>query len=202
MPAPGPGTDRARAFIAIALEAGAIAALKELQHRLADRVPEEGVRWVRPGQIHLTLHFLGNVERDRLPGLAGALGEACSGTPPFDLGLAAVGCFPHTRQPRVVWVGLSGDLAALARVQNAVKRLTQPFGDHLEDRDFKPHLTLGRVSARGHAARRVGEAISSAPRPDPAPWTVREIHLMRSDLTSSGPRYEELAKVRLDQDQD
>lgn len=194
---PAPAADRVRAFIAITLAPAQIAQLQERQRQLRSRLSGHGIRWVRPDQLHLTLQFLGNVDRERLVDLSAALHQACAGAAPFPLAFEGVGCFPDTGRPRVIWAGLSGDLDSLQRIQARVQQGTQSFGDHQEERAFRPHLTIARVQAGGPEAREARRQVESVRASTLEPWTVRQIHLMESRLTSAGPRYTALTSIAI-----
>jgi RNA 2',3'-cyclic 3'-phosphodiesterase len=189
--------EHVRAFIAITLDPGQIVELKQIQRQLQAQVPGEAVRWVRPDQLHLTLRFLGNVPRAKLAELSAALNRATEAMASFRLALAGVGCFPDTKRPRVVWIGMNGDLDSLRRLQSQIEHETQYLGDHRESRDFQPHLTIGRVKAAGIAARKVGECIERAVAPPAAELAVRQIHLIQSELSPAGARYTTLATAAL-----
>jgi RNA 2',3'-cyclic 3'-phosphodiesterase len=192
-----PAAQSIRAFIGIPLEAGPIAALQKIQQQLGADLPEGAVRWVKSEQLHLTLKFLGDVSRDRLDELAAALQRACAGIPPFQLRLEGAGCFPHQKNPRVVWIGIGGTLEPLRKLQEQIDHETPSFGDHTEARAFQPHLTIGRVRAFGKAARHVGERVARARVAALSEWNVREIHLVQSELAPTGSRYTFLATVPL-----
>jgi len=186
-----------RAFIAIALEPGSIAGLQKFQQELQAKLLGNPVRWVKPEQIHLTLRFLGHVPKDSLDDLAAALNRAGAGVAPLRLVLEGAGCFPNRDSPRVVWVGIQGDLDSLRRLQAQIEQEAQTFGDHPEERGFQPQLTIGRVTAGGKQARQVGDVIERAAVPKLGHWTVRQIHLVQSELSSEGARYTTLAAVPL-----
>ena len=185
-----------RAFIAIELNSKPLAALKNFQRQLQARLSDVPVRWTRPEQLHLTLKFLGHVPRERLADSAAALSRASTGIAPFQLALEGVGCFPHPQNPRVVWIGINGELPSLRRLQTQIDQQTKGIGDHSEERAFQPHLTVGRVKAR-HQARDLGEFVQTASFPELGRWTVREIHLIQSELSPDGARYTTLAKTTL-----
>ena len=191
-----------RAFIAIALEPGLVAELKKVQQELQARLPDDSVRWSRPEQLHLTLKFFGHVAAQRLNDLAAALNRACAGIDSFQLALENVGCFPHTKKPRVLWTGIDGELESLRKLQERIERETGNFGDHKEERLFQPHLTIGRIKAFGIDARRAGEVVERTHVSKLGVWTVREIKLMQSELAPQGARYSTLATVRLAHDTD
>src|SRR5882672_8073474 len=111
------GQDKIRCFIALPVDAGVLGIVRHLQCTLGDRLASDIVKWTRPEQIHLTLKFLGNVPVSSMEDLMAALQQACQGVGPFNLRLATLGCFPNPRFPRIVWVGLAGDLGALMELQ-------------------------------------------------------------------------------------
>src|SRR2546425_596522 len=149
--------DSIRAFIGLPLEPVLAAGIKKVQQRLNS--PGGAVRWISPEQLHLTLQFLGNVATDRLDDLTAALRRACARTAPFQLALEGAGCFPNTKSPRVVWIGIQGDLEPLRILQDQIAQETKNFGDHGAERAFQPHLTIGRVKPSGLEGRKTGHAI-------------------------------------------
>jgi len=188
--------DSIRAFIAIAVEAALAAEVKKVQQRLNS--PDGAVRWLNPEHLHLTLRFLGNVATERLEDLAAALRRACARTAPFHLALEGAGCFPNTRRPRVVWIGIQGDLEPFRELQEQIAQETKNFGDRGDEHAFQPHLTIGRVKASGVEGRKAGQAIELVTVPKLGDWTVHHVLLLRSELIPDGARYTTLAEVALD----
>lgn len=183
-----------RAFIAIELP-------PEIQTRLqsAAETMRSGrtlaVRWVSPGNIHLTLKFLGEIDPARLPRLREGLELAASVCRPSELVVGGLGAFPNNRQPRVIWVGVEvpPQLQELAR---AVDTAAEKIGCPREDRPFAPHLTLGRVqkqAAREEIAQ-ISQALASTSVGELGRFTATGFTLFRSDLRPSGPIYTPLAR--------
>jgi 2'-5' RNA ligase len=191
-----PTADSIRTFIAVAVETALAAEVKKVQQRLNS--PDGVVRWLNSEHLHLTLKFLGNVAADRLEDLAAALHRACARTAPFHLALEGAGCFPNTKRPRVVWIGIQGDLEPLRKLQEQIAQETKTFGDHGDERDFQPHLTIGRVKASGLEGHKVGQAIELVTVPKLGDWTVHQVLLVQSELSPDGARYATLAAVALD----
>jgi 2'-5' RNA ligase len=187
--------DRIRAFIALALEAALAAEVRKVQQSL--NAPGGVVRWIDPQHLHLTLRFLGNVPTDRMDDLAAALRRACARAVPFHLALEGAGCFPNTKNPRVVWIGIQGDLEPLRKLQEQIARETKTFGDNSDERAFEPHLTIGRVKASGLEGRKAVQAIELVGVPNLGVWTVQNVLLLRSELSPDGARYTTLAAVAL-----
>jgi|YelNatPaOPRAMG01_1025707.scaffolds.fasta_scaffold10554_6 2'-5' RNA ligase len=186
-----------RTFIAVNLPPELRGRLAQFQEQLRQAVPGQGLRWTDPDQIHLTLRFLGHVPETVLAQVGQALTQACQGTGPFVLEAQGAGAFPDLTRPRVVWVGLKGELDTLAQLQAAVLRATSGWGE-LEDRPFHPHLTLGRVKTlEGRLVRSLSAALHQASHLTFGHWQVQQVELMRSDLSPAGPRYSVLARVVL-----
>jgi RNA 2',3'-cyclic 3'-phosphodiesterase len=194
---PESATDTIRAFVALEVPTLWRDELSRLLKQLKLRPGAASVRWVPTGQIHLTLRFLGNVAAEAVNPLRLALAAACEGVKPFELGLGGLGGFPDLTAPRVVWIGLDGATAPLAALQQRVEAAARDAGDHQEDRAFHPHLTLGRVQRGGPRASGLGDVAAHVRLTRPAPWLVRDVCLIRSELGPNGARYTVLARVPL-----
>jgi 2'-5' RNA ligase len=128
-------------------------------------------RTSKPDQWHITLAFLGEVGHPE--GLYDGLRDAAARTPPFELRLAGSGSFTG---PRVVWVGVAGDLDGLGALASEVQHACRAAGVLLEPRRFRPHLTVGKTGRLDPAL--LGQY-------DGPPWQVREIELVHSVLGKS-----------------
>ena len=181
-----------RCFVAIEIPEAVKAEIAELQRALKQF--RARVSWARSESIHLTLKFLGNVESGLIPEVVGALDAAVSSSKAFMVRAEGVGCFPNSRRPRVMWVGLDGE-DDLRVVQGAVESAMEPLGFERETRKFNPHLTLGRVkSTQGidDVVRRM-EQLGFVKREFPA----TEIRLMQSDLQPTGAVYTVIHTISL-----
>ncbi|NLF13911.1 MAG: RNA 2',3'-cyclic phosphodiesterase [Anaerolineaceae bacterium] len=188
-----------RTFIAIDLSPELRANLGDLQDRLRGELGRGSVRWVQPQGIHLTLKFLGDTPREQLDAIQRALTRAAATAEPFTISAGGVGCFPNTRQPRVVWVGLEEASGALLRLRNAVESEVSPLGFPIEKRPFHPHLTLGRVQrgASSGDARRVGQVVAATTTGDLGEMAVSTVSFIKSDLRPSGAVYTTLSEAGL-----
>jgi 2'-5' RNA ligase len=191
-----------RAFIAIMLPDWMITEVETIQTSLRSRLERESllapVRWVRPQQVHLTLRFLGAIAPDTVHELEAALTRACQDTGAFQLHAEGLGCFPHTRNPRVIWLGLGGEVERLHQLQARIEREVGQLCEYSESGSFRPHLTLARVKTTNRQeARRVGSIIESTTIARLDSWPVQGITLMRSELSSRGSTYSELSTVLL-----
>jgi 2'-5' RNA ligase len=188
-----------RSFVAIELPRQVEGALGEMQQALKAAGITDQVRWVRPEGMHLTLKFLGDVPATKTDEIALAVAQASCEVHPFSIRIAGLGCFPSLSHPNVVWVGVQGDTEELTTLQQNIENRLSALGYPPEGRTYTPHLTLGRVArnATGGQRRRLGEVIGAHEFEPSADMQVREVALMRSDLSPSGARYTELALVPL-----
>ena len=191
-------SEQQRLFIAVELPPAALSALSQLIHGL--RASDlHGVNLVAAKNIHLTLKFLGGVDADRVPDLTAALDAISSKATPFTLELGDVGGFPNLERPRVLLVGLVGDMQPLNALANLVEDACESLGFKREARPFSPHLTVARMrdSASPEDRRKAGDALTSLPWSSGIPVPVNSFHLIKSTLTPQGPIYETLHTVTL-----
>lgn len=188
-----------RSFIAIELPEKLKTELEELVSRLKSE-SRTGVKWVNPQSIHVTLKFLGDVPVDRLDEITGALKDALHGIKPFRLTVAGLGVFPNPQRVRVAWVGVSGEMDALEKLQQQVESCLDTIGFGRESRKFTPHLTLARVRDQISPLEQqgFGKLIDRTPFKATSDIKVNEIHLIRSQLTSGGAIYSRISTVKLE----
>jgi 2'-5' RNA ligase len=190
-----------RLFIALELPEPVPAALAATQQQLR-RSGDHPVKWVAPESVHLTLQFLGEVEEERVPALLAALEQVqrttYSSTMPT-LHLTGAGAFPNVKRPQTIWVGVGGDTAPLAQVQQAVVRELEPLGFAAEDRPFRAHLTIGRVQRNANSRQRsaLGNAIAALPKPRAASWPMGVPILFQSTLTPNGAIYKRISHAHV-----
>ena len=161
----------------------------------------ERVRWIEQDAMHLTLKFLGDTPIDQVPDIKTALERAASSTGKFSIKIGRTGCFPSFRDPRICWVGLSGELRRLEQLQGRVEGGLVALGLDPEDRKFKPHVTVGRTrpGIRGRFAEDIGVSWRHAPLHSTGQSIpVSAIALYRSYLGENDEAlYEQLANLEL-----
>ncbi len=182
-----------RCFIAVPITGEARRGAARFQHRL--RQEGDPVKWVAPHNFHLTLHFLGEMERDVIEEMPALFGQALGTHAPFEVELQGAGAFPSLNKPRVIWVGVGRGSEALASLHEALKGPLAQLGLRVEDRPFKPHLTLGR--ARGAIGRPCREEIRRGRDLGHGSCLVSRVILYQSVLRPSGPLYHPLFEVQL-----
>lgn len=177
---------RIRCFVAVTLPEPTRKQLGALQGRLKRAGLQ--ARWVRPEALHLTLKFLGELPPDTFDRVVERLAQPLDGAVPLRLIPCGVGTFPPGSRARVVWTGMEGDVATLARLALEVESRVQCCGIERESRRFRPHLTLGRSTRLGGMGDVSGilraESGFEAP-----PFAVRELVLYESRLRGEGASY-------------
>jgi RNA 2',3'-cyclic 3'-phosphodiesterase len=190
-----PEADFIRAFISMPPDPAVLGQLCQFQKTLEQTLPPGAVRWTSPAQLHLTLKFLGNIASQAVAEIRDALAQIGSRCARMELRAEGLGGFPSLREPRVIWVGLQGDLAALERLNSRIEHAMRPWAAKDEYKAFNPHLTLGRVRENaGRQARAMGAVLGQIQLPSFGQWRAGEFCLMRSQLSPQGAVYSELAK--------
>ena len=189
-----------RLFLAISLPEKVKARLATLQKELAQS--QADVRWVRPEGMHLTLKFFGNVPKEMIDPLSKVIQSVIQEQHPgvIHLGLKGLGTFPgRQKSPRVIWVGLEGDLSPLARLQRALEEAFVKLGFEPEKRAFMPHITLGRVksSKRVERLRQILSRHEDETFFTPEAIEIKELVLYQSILKPTGAVYIPLRKFSL-----
>jgi len=187
-----------RSFIAIELPEEVKKVLKRIRTDLA--LDKYGfIKAVAPEGIHLTLKFLGNVPEPKLADIVKVMEQSSQGVTPFELQITEVGAFPNLKRPRVLWVGITGELDKLVGWQKRLDEGLAPLGFEKETRPFTPHLTLARLRENCSPADRTefGEAVAAAHIEIDCKFIASSLNLMRSQLFPTGAVYSSLAEVKL-----
>ncbi len=183
-----------RLFIAIELPEEIKRGIAAIQEKL--RKSGADAAWTRPEGIHLTLKFLGEVPDAKVMDIRTALAGAVSGAAGFRLEAAGAGAFPNSRNPRVLWLGVRGDLERLGALQSAVEGAMVKLGFDPEDRAFSPHLTLARIK---YIRPRFSwqQAIEGIRDVQLGAFDAVAVSLMKSELKPSGAVYAEVGRAEL-----
>lgn len=184
---------RVRSFIAIELSPGVKHRAGELVKKLKPTGAD--VNWVSPQQMHLTLKFLGDIQRDDIIPLCRLAQEVAARFQPFDLGFRGTGAFPHTDHPRSLWIGVEEGLEEIRALQQELESvLHDKLGFPKERRQFTPHLTIGRVHKATPEMNEVMEANSEFE----GDFTeVDELVVFASYKERDGQRYEAMGHATL-----
>lgn len=184
-----------RAFLAIEPPPEIRREISGLQKRLRSACPFE-VRWVRPEGLHLTLKFFGDIKSADVKSLTPVVEKITAPFPPLRLNMQQLGLFPAGKHPRVLWIGLGGDVAPLLALQKDLEEDLQECGFPKEARPFRPHLTLGRIKTAPPAGS-VAAFMAGADNVAAGSFNAVALELIQSDLTPQGAVYTLIARFPL-----
>ncbi len=188
-----------RLFVAVEIEptlataAGAL--IKTLRIRAQHLAPHARISWVPEDRLHLTVRFIGHAGEAAATAIQRALDPPLA-LAPFSLSLAGPGAFPLSGRPKVVWVGIADGGARLEELEREVTGRLAKAGVPVEDRPYRPHLTLARVrEAAGLRPSRLFEGVEAT---SLGTTRVEAITLFESRLASHGPEYVPVLRTPLE----
>jgi RNA 2',3'-cyclic 3'-phosphodiesterase len=150
-----------------------------------------GFRWTPASNLHLTIRFIGSVERDVVDDIARRLDEL--DLRGFEIELADIGVFKRGRRVRVVWIGLRAGGEEAVALAAQVEAECGRAGLAPESRPFQPHLTLARARDRDGTALPPLPSLPALP-----PWRAADLVLYSSHLGRPAAVYEPLQRLRLE----
>jgi 2'-5' RNA ligase len=183
-----------RAFIAFEIPDDVLSSLSRVQEDLKSYGFQ--AKWVRPQSIHLTLKFLGDIQPTHVQPIAGVMRDAAEGYAPLSLCAHGIGVFPNMRRPRVIWVGLGGQVNLLGELQQKLDDGLSEIGFKKEDRSFKGHLTLGRFKTRINSTDMI-RALEEFAEFETEAFAGDQLILFKSELTPTGAIYSKLEHISL-----
>ena len=174
--------------------------IKEEVTRISVEVKKTGLGagWVKPGNIHLTMVFMGDVEEKDIPAIISGVNDAVNKYGPSQISLGGMGLFPDIRKPRVLWLGLNGEIERLAAFRDDLQKPLEAFGIEREKRAFRPHLTLGRFRKPVRDRNTLKKVIDTYKDISGPGGKLDELILFKSELTPGGSVYTRLHSWPLD----
>lgn len=183
---PPPSSATLRLFWGLRLDAPAAAGLGRWREGAEPLLP--GARWTHPGDLHLTLAFLGGRSAGEVAAILAAGAAAAAGARPIRLQGTGLGAFPSATRARILWLGWAAN-PGLATLAARLRAAMAPFGCRSESGPWVPHATLARFKSP-----------TRLPPLPPAPaveWAAEGLELLRSEPTGPGPHYHTLAALPL-----
>jgi RNA 2',3'-cyclic 3'-phosphodiesterase len=180
-----------RTFIAVELPKEINDSIQRLQNDLKDSMSD--ARWVKYGNIHLTLKFLGDTKVTKLELIGTVIQEIARKYSPFIISLAGIGAFPNSRKPSVIWTGIDKGKDEISKLANEIESAMGKLGFPKENRPFNPHLTIGRVREINHPSE-MTKALENPNVGEIGEFTVDKINFIKSQLDPKGSIYTTLAE--------
>ncbi len=164
-------------------------------HYIKDNLAKGKIKWTDMEQSHITLKFLGQTDEELIPQIEQELAQIAIHTQPTTVKMQSIGVFPNMRRPRVLWLGLEEN-QILTQLASDIDLAMSGLGFQREERDFRPHITLGRIKflPDRQALEHIIDKYSGYYFQD---IPVRQIILYQSELMPQGPVYTALARFDL-----
>ncbi len=173
-----------RSFLAFELPRQMKDIVSAVSAEMRGLLPE--ARWVRVDHIHLTVVFLGEIPESSLKGIADVAKSVCDRYDCFQIALKGTGVFSGLRNPRVLWVGLQGELERMGYFRNGLQKRLAPFGIKEEKRKFRPHLTLCRFRKGAKGGPPLAEILDGYRQVSSPFCRLKALSLFKSNLTPTG----------------
>lgn len=183
-----------RLFIALDLSGKQKNELHRLQQKIKGHL--EGVKWVNPEGMHLTLKFLGEVEPARIAAIVEAMQEAALSVEPFDFSFGGGGAFPSPQKARVIFAGLREGDGKVAALASSLEAALAKKGLPAETRAFTPHLTLGRLRYP-LPGEKINKFMAEMQTFSTGQSRARAITLYRSRLSRQGATYSMQRQIKI-----
>jgi 2'-5' RNA ligase len=183
-----------RTFLAFEIDEEVMKKVLALTGRL--KSIDRSVRWVKPENSHVTIHFFGEIEESNIQRIRGIIKDACTGIEPIPVEMSGISAFPSLERARVIWYGVHDDgrlNTVYGKVYDALKGTD--IVEKLERRPYTPHLTAGRV--KGRINTKLIEEIRRLEESTFGSFDIRELILFKSTLTGSGPLYDKIERFHL-----
>jgi RNA 2',3'-cyclic 3'-phosphodiesterase len=170
-----------RAFLAIEIPGDLRKYLREVASRMAKRMRD--IRWVKEEGLHITLKFLGEIDRGAASGIRDAISAVGKDYGPFRASIKGIDAFPNRRKARVVVVGLEEGAETIGKIFSDIEMGLLKMDIQPEEREYSPHITLGRAKMPEPLLEKDIETLEKREFP------VERIVLFESTLTSQGAIY-------------
>ena len=166
--------DKTRFFISMGIPA--TPQIKEAQRKLRE-IPGISV----PGEVHLTLRFIGEADDKKINSLKKRM-QSLEDFPSFKVSMKGMGAFPNIKEPRVVWIGADmGD--PFYKILSSLEKMLDDSSLDYDDKPFKAHVTLGRVKS---PSSKLTSLITENRDLEAGSFVCNNICLMGSELRPTG----------------
>ncbi len=172
-----------RVFIAFPISNEAKDELQRIQNELEPLNRRGRIRWSKPEGMHITLAFLGEINEEKIENIKKILENILKKYSGFSYWLSQIDAFPDKEQANVIVVKVAEEGRASAKIQSELALELKKIGLYCDNHPWHPHITLGRNKSHHHVdglnSVKVGKIV----------WKVDKIELIKSELSSEGPKY-------------
>ncbi|MDP8254025.1 MAG: RNA 2',3'-cyclic phosphodiesterase [Candidatus Kaelpia aquatica] len=183
-----------RTFIAIEIDDKTRTIISNIQNSF--KKSKADIRLIAPDNIHITLIFIGNIEATKVDEIRKELQNLISSTKVFKILPKDIGCFPNTKNPKILWIGIKDGAEKLIELNKKIKLLLDGCKITTDDRDFHPHITIGRVKSSNNIDALKATLLNFSEQSFQQ-IAVERISLIKSNLTPAGPQYKTITRWEL-----
>ena len=174
-----------RTFVSVTLPKKIVSLSEMLQTTVISK--KDNLKWVNPGNIHLTLKFLGNTPFEAADEINEVLKEMVVSYDGMELNINGTGCFPKIERPRVLWLGVGGQVSQLQEFVTDLNKKLEKLGFPLNEDEFIPHITLARIKYPPKDTPDISNYINTSY--EPIKFNINRIRFMSSELFPNGQIY-------------
>ena len=174
-----------RTFISVTLPKEIVNLSRMLQTTV--RSKKDNVKWVNPGNIHLTLKFLGHTPPKAVDKINSVLSGMVGKYENIKLEVSGTGSFPVPERPRVLWLGVKGQVKQLQELVHNINNELEKDGFLIEEKDYVPHITLARIKYPPKETPDITDYLNTSF--EPIKFNISRIRFMSSELFPNGPIY-------------
>jgi len=187
-----------RVFWGIELSSSVVDTLVDIRDNIFWGMSDR-VSLVDLSRMHITIKFVGDVSSSSLSRMIHAVSDIAVDFSQFRLYLSGAGAFPDLIKPRVVWVGVKGNVGLLDQLHSQIENNLDNLGILKDDFSLSPHITLGRLKSNAtySDAKNIRKALSGIDFESKILVDVESISLFQSILGSDKPQYQRLIKISL-----
>ena len=183
-----------RTFIAIntSISKETAKLINEIKFELKD----EKIKWIESNNLHITLFFLGETSIEVIDNICKSLNAGLSAIKSFSLSCEGIGVFRNIHNPKALWLGIK-ESENLTMLKNAIDHVMTDVGFEVNDKKFKPHLTIGRTKFIKNK-KQFRACIEKYKDYKIQNFEINEVIFYESILTAKGAIYNEIKKFSLD----
>ena len=174
-----------RTFISVTLPKKIVSTSKMLQTTVISK--KDNIKWVNPGNIHLTLKFMGQTLLEATDEINEVLEKMVVNYSGMECTIDGTGCFPNVERPRVLWLGVKGQISQLQDFVADLNKKLEKLGFPLDENEHIPHITLARIKYPPKDTPDISNFINTSY--EPIKFNINRIRFMSSELFPNGPIY-------------
>ena len=174
-----------RTFLCIPVS-NEIASKKNMLFSTIDN-PKVKVNWVKNQNLHLTVKFIGQTPQSSIKKIIYSIASITKDFTPFKLRIKGTGCFPHTRKPKTLWLGVQNDYLPLSKLIERIENNLFELGFAKDTRLLTPHITIAKINYPQKIPPDVSVFLKSSY--DAIDLNVNRLQFFSSELLSNGAIY-------------